>query len=379
MKLLMIALALGLAAARPDSVAPDTEFEVAAASTEVHSQALQELAAMKKKGVSDEACVTNAKKSIGDTCSEASNAQKSLNGLDKGSKCSEKGTQAIKDAKGRVLGAKLALKRAVEKLKNSRDKKICGTSPDQISKSSEWRKKQRDIAQKKEQVAAAKQGLRDREGEQKRDELAAKKAQRECRCKAFKNAKKELKIAQSETPKRSKALLREKILICLVKERKGGKSGSVCLKKKLTKNDSKCLALKITKLAPNVDEKSCIVGKIGGCPLNKVLVAGKMTKTKAEAACAKEGLKPVCEYKGGAYNGCKPCWHSSHWHNCGVPNAHKIVSGIGSTCGTRRDNGNNGVACTGPGNSKCNPGSWASSMKGTTGKNGQDQYILCTP
>jgi outer membrane protein OmpA-like peptidoglycan-associated protein len=145
------------------------------------SAAKEKMLTMLDSGKTQDECVDSAEKTIKGVFQEVKNAQKMLDNMDNGSKCANKGKPHVEDAKKRLTEAFAKLKK-----KNSKESKSC--------------------------VDDAKKAL-------ERSKELAEETRRECRCAVQKNTKQMWTFATSMTAMRERTIVREMMLICIIKAR----------------------------------------------------------------------------------------------------------------------------------------------------------------
>jgi len=208
-------------------------------------------------------CISNAHKSIASVLHEVKNAQSILNRMDNGSRCAKKGQAAVQNAKASLRHKQAAEKKAHKNLNKSRSAKITVTvtyssanrNCKAFTNSNAFRRARRNEQAKKNALTRAKQQVRDAKKFLKK--MEAKAAADRCKCKArvTKAAKTAVTQARRLTGERKRSIIRELMLICLVKARSKStptarnNAGNACKNQGLPSSYNSKLVLRQTKLA----------------------------------------------------------------------------------------------------------------------------------
>jgi len=208
-------------------------------------------------------CISNAHKSIASVLHEVKNAQSILNRMDNGSRCAKKGQAAVQNAKASLRHKQAAEKKAHKNLNKSRSAKITVTvtyssanrNCKAFTNSNAFRRARRNEQAKKNALTRAKQQVRDAKKFLKK--MEAKAAADRCKCKArvTKAAKTAVTQARRLTGERKRSIIRELMLICLVKARSKStptarnNAGNACKNQGLPSSYNSKLVLHQTKLA----------------------------------------------------------------------------------------------------------------------------------
>jgi len=219
-------------------------------------------------------CISNAHKSIASVLHEVKNAQSILNRMDNGSRCAKKGQAAVQNAKASLRHKQAAEKKAHKNLNKSRSAKITVTvtyssanrNCKAFTNSNAFRRARRNEQAKKNALTRAKQQVRDAKKFLKK--MEAKAAADRCKCKArvTKAAKTAVTQARRLTGERKRSIIRELMLICLVKARSKStptarnNAGNACKNQGLPSSYNSKLVLRQTKLV-RMNFK-CLAGKI---------------------------------------------------------------------------------------------------------------------
>jgi len=234
-------------------------FKEASNKVEVLLQAGTETLGAKR---SENKCISNAHKSIASVLHEVKNAQSILNRMDNGSRCAKKGKAAVQNAKASLRQKQAAEKKAHKNLNKSRSAKITVTvtyssanrNCKAFTNSNAFRRARRNEQAKKNALTRAKQQVRDAKNFLKK--MEAKAAADRCKCKArvTKAAKTAVTQARRLTGERKRSIIRELMLICLVKARSKStptarnNAGNACKNQGLPSSYNSKLVLHQTKL-----------------------------------------------------------------------------------------------------------------------------------
>jgi hypothetical protein len=218
-------------------------------------------------GVKGNECISNAYKTIKSVIHEVKNAQSILNRMDNGSRCINKGEAAVNSAK-RSLARKRADEKRAQKASNaassvqvevtvsfSSGNRNCNA----FTSSNEWKKARRNKNRKKNDLAKAKQQVKD--AINYLNKMKAKAKQDRCKCKrrvilAAKNA---VVRARKLTNERKRSITRELMLICLVKARSKGNAsarnnaGQACKRQGFPSKYNSSLKLHQTKMSKTLN------------------------------------------------------------------------------------------------------------------------------
>merc|ERR1711988_53429 len=215
----------------------------------------------KPKG-NENQCISNAHKSIASVLHEVKNAQSILNRMDNGSHCAKKGQAAVQNAKASLRQKQAAEKKAHKNLSKSRSAKITVTvtyssanrNCKAFTNSNAFRRARRNEQAKRNALTRAKQQVKDAKNFLKK--MEAKAAADRCKCKArvTKAAKAAVTQARKLTGERKRSIIRELMLICLVKARSKStptarnNAGNACKNQGLPSSYNSKLVLHQTKL-----------------------------------------------------------------------------------------------------------------------------------
>merc|ERR1711907_779635 len=211
---------------------------------------------------SENQCISNAHKSIASVLHEVKNAQSILNRMDNGSRCAKKGQAAVQNAKANLRQKQAAEKNAHKNLSKSRSAKITVTvtyssanrNCKAFTNSNAFRRARRNEQAKKNALTRAKQQVRDAKNFLKK--MEAKAAADRCKCKdrVTRAAKTAVTQARKLTGERKRSIIRELMLICLVKARSKStptarnNAGNACKNQGLPSSYNSKLVLHQTKL-----------------------------------------------------------------------------------------------------------------------------------
>jgi len=218
-------------------------------------------------GVKGNECISNAYKTIKSVIHEVKNAQSILNRMDNGSRCINKGEAAVNSAK-RSLARKRADEKRAQKASNaassvqvevtvsfSSGNRNCNA----FTSSNEWKKARRNKNRKKNDLAKAKQQVKD--AINYLNKMKAKAKQDRCKCKrrVIQAAKDAVVRARKLTNERKRSITRELMLICLVKARSKGNAsarnnaGQACKRQGFPSKYNSSLKLHQTKMSKTLN------------------------------------------------------------------------------------------------------------------------------
>merc|ERR1711934_146846 len=227
---------------------------------------------LQQKAGKANSCIDTAKKSIESVFHTVKNAQGVLNRMDNGKHCTNKGQNLIKAANASLQRKQAAEKQARKNFnaaQNARITVVVTFSSGQRScsvfkKSAQWRKAQRNKTRKQNELTKAQQQVRD--AKKYLAKMHDKARQDRCKCKArVENAAQGAATqARKLTADRKKSIVRELMLICIVKARSKktaaarNNAGQACKSQGFPSKYNAKLALHKTKLvAMNFKCKRC--------------------------------------------------------------------------------------------------------------------------
>jgi len=265
-----------------EDVSPEEEFlSFSESSPDVSTQDREDMFAehqvyvdnlLQQKAGKANSCIDTAKKSIESVFHTVKNAQGVLNRMDNGKHCTNKGQNLIKAANASLQRKQAAEKQARKNFnaaQNARITVVVTFSSGQRScsvfkKSAQWRKAQRNKTRKQNELTKAQQQVRD--AKKYLAKMHDKARQDRCKCKArVENAAQGAATqARKLTADRKKSIVRELMLICIVKARSKktaaarNNAGQACKSQGFPSKYNAKLALHKTKLvAMNFKCKRC--------------------------------------------------------------------------------------------------------------------------
>merc|ERR1711959_804174 len=203
---------------------------------EYYAAARSKLQGLLQKGDTADACIKAAESSISSVMQEFKSTQHMLDNLDDGKKCTEKGQMEIRRAAKQWQKAEKILSKTTEK-RREEDKDSC---------KKEATAKEYEKTSLKEYVHAKKVAI---------------ELRRQCKCAVINNVHQLVQFSKTLIKVRAKTVVRETVLICIVKAEANKKSSKSCRSKafisSLEKATMQKLTLKKKVLAPGVASALC--------------------------------------------------------------------------------------------------------------------------
>merc|ERR1711939_809759 len=201
-----------------------------------YEDAQQQKQSLLQTGKKEKDCIKSAETTISSVLHEFKTIQSMINKLDDGCKCKEKG--------------EFEVKRAAYRWRIARKEVITTTEQREESNSDSCKK---EVTSKQIEKARMKEYLQAKE--------FALELKRQCRCAVINNEHKLVQFSQTMVRVRAKTVVRETILICIVKAESKKKSSKACKSKEFIKSleieTVKKLTIKKKKLCPGVAKAIC--------------------------------------------------------------------------------------------------------------------------
>merc|ERR1712072_721825 len=247
---------------RDASLQSDEESLVASSSSyeEFYNAAYRKMQTLVQSGKKADECIKAAESSISSVLQEFKTTQKMLDNLDDGAKCTKKGQQEIKRAEYRWRKATKILETTNFKRKET-DKDSC----------------KKEVTAKEYQKTSLKEYVHAKK--------VAIELRRQCKCAVINNVHQLVQFSKTLIKVRAKTVVRETVLICIVKAEAKKKSSKSCRSKaisSLEKATMQKLTLKKKVLAPGVASALC-------GPKEKKKKEDKVKETKNKEKKKKEG------------------------------------------------------------------------------------------
>merc|ERR1712072_1281042 len=222
---------------RDASLQSDEESLVASSSyEEFYNAAYRKMQTLVQSGKKADECIKAAESSISSVLQEFKTTQKMLDNLDNGAKCTKKGQQEIKRAEYRWRKATKILETTNIKRKET-DKDSC----------------KKEVTAKEYQKTSLKEYVHAKK--------VAIELRRQCKCAVINNVHQLVQFSKTLIKVRAKTVVRETVLICIVKAEAKKKSSKSCRSKafisSLEKATMQKLMLKKKVLAPGVASALC--------------------------------------------------------------------------------------------------------------------------
>merc|ERR1712072_242176 len=227
-----------LQAAHPKVAAriEDGLVEESVKAEDIYNFAFRKMQTLVGSGKKKSECIKVAESTISSILQEFNTTQKMIDSLDDGGKCEKKGEQAIKRAALRWHKATKILETTIIK-KNETDKATC----------------------KKEATAKVTQKTSLQEYRHTKEVVS--ELRRQCKCAVINNVQRLVSFSTHLLKVRVKTVVRETVLICIVKAKAKKKSTKSCMNQgfitRLTEATVRKLTLKTKKLAPGVSSAEC--------------------------------------------------------------------------------------------------------------------------
>merc|ERR1712054_667953 len=223
---------------RDASLQSDEESLVASSSSyeEFYNAAYRKMQTLVQSGKKADECIKAAESSISSVLQEFKTTQKMLDNLDDGAKCTKKGQHEIKRAEYRWRKATKILETTNFKRKET-DKDSC----------------KKEVTAKEYQKTSLKEYVHAKK--------VAIELRRQCKCAVINNVHQLVQFSKTLIKVRAKTVVRETVLICIVKAEAKKKSSKSCRSKafisSLEKATMQKLTLKKKVLAPGVASALC--------------------------------------------------------------------------------------------------------------------------
>merc|ERR1712072_730229 len=252
---------------RDASLQSDEESLVASSSSyeEFYNTAYRKMQTLVQSGKKADECIKAAESSISSVLQEFKTTQKMLDNLDDGAKCTKKGQQEIKRAEYRWRKATKILETTNFKRKET-DKDSC----------------KKEVTAKEYQKTSLKEYVHAKK--------VAIELRRQCKCAVINNVHQLVQFSKTLIKVRAKTVVRETVLICIVKAEAKKKSSKSCRSKaisSLEKATMQKLTLKKKVLAPGVASALC--GPKEKTRKEKKKKEDKVKETKNKEKKKKEG------------------------------------------------------------------------------------------
>merc|ERR1712054_164050 len=223
---------------RDASLQSDEESLVASSSSyeEFYNAAYRKMQTLVQSGKKADECIKAAESSISSVLQEFKTTQKMLDNLDDGAKCTKKGQHEIKRAEYRWRKATKILETTNFKRKET-DKDSC----------------KKEVTAKEYQKTSLKEYVHAKK--------VAVELRRQCKCAVINNVHQLVQFSETLIKVRAKTVVRETVLICIVKAEAKKKSSKACRSKSFISSletaTTKKLTLKKKVLAPGVSSALC--------------------------------------------------------------------------------------------------------------------------